>query len=290
MNIETLPNVGAEVTGVDVRTMSNAEFDQIRAAFNDRGLLFFRDQRLSEEDHIALAERFGTINVNRFFAAHPDYRQIALVTKEPEQTTNIGGGWHTDHSYDHEPALGSILVARELPPVGGDTAFVSMYTAYDALSSGLKKTLEGLCAVHSAKHIFGGAGYHARAKSIEGRIGNPDAAEAERSGAPRRHSPSAVGQESALREPRLHDSLRWLDRRRVQTVARLPVFSRLSRGACAAIQVAARLDRILGQPRDLALRAERLPRPPPSDAPDHHRRLPARRCRLKRRASGAVRR
>ena len=177
MNIETLPNVGAEVTGVDVRTMSNAEFEQIRAAFNERGLLFFRDQRLSEADHIALAERFGTINVNRFFAAHPDYRQIALVTKEPEQTTNIGGGWHTDHSYDHEPALGSILVARELPAVGGDTAFVSMYTAYDALSDGLKKTLEGLNAVHSAKHIFGGAGYHARAKSIEGRIGNPDAAE-----------------------------------------------------------------------------------------------------------------
>ena len=176
ININTFADVGAEVTGVDLRTMSDAEFAQIRAAFNARGLLFFRDQHLSEEEHIALATRFGKINVNRFFAAHPDYPQIALVTKEREQTTNVGGGWHTDHSYDHEPALGSILVARELPPVGGDTAFVSMYAAYDALSSGLKKTLEALNAVHSAKHVFGDTGYHARADAIEGRIGNPEAA------------------------------------------------------------------------------------------------------------------
>ncbi len=177
MNIETFQDVGAEVTGLDLRSMSDAEFERIRAAFNEHGLLFVRDQQLSEEDHIALAERFGSININRFFAAHPDYPQIALVSKEPEQKANIGGGWHTDHSYDHEPALGSILVARELPPVGGDTAFVSMYAAYDALSSGLKETLESLYAVHSAKHIFGAVGYHARAEAVGGRIGNSAAAE-----------------------------------------------------------------------------------------------------------------
>ncbi len=265
MNVETLPNVGAEVTGVDVRTMSDAEFDKIRAAFNDRGLLFFRDQHLSEEDHIALAERFGTINVNRFFAAHPDYRQIALVTKEPEQTTNIGGGWHTDHSYDHEPALGSILVARELPPVGGDTAFVSMYTAYDALSSGLKKTLE-----RSERGAFGQARlrwrrFQARAKSIEGRIGNPDAAD-ELSDPVHpvviRHPLS--GKKALYVNPGFTIRFDGWTGDESKPLARLPVFSRLSRARTCAIRVAARLDRILGQPRDLALRAERLPRPPPS--------------------------
>ncbi len=176
IHIEAFSDVGAEIAGIDLRTVGDREFEQIRGAFNEHGLLFFRDQKLSETDHIALAERFGRINVNRFFAAHQDYPQIALVAKEPEQTTNIGGGWHTDHSYDEEPALGSILVAKELPATGGDTEFVSMYAAYEALSSGLKKTLEGLHAVHSAKHVFGHAGYAAQADAVRGRIGNRDAA------------------------------------------------------------------------------------------------------------------
>ena len=80
---------------------------------------------------------------------------IAEVRKEPEQTRNIGGGWHTDHSYDEAPASGSMLYAREVPTTGGDTLFASMYAAYDALSDGLKATLEGLRAVHSSRHVFG---------------------------------------------------------------------------------------------------------------------------------------
>ena len=93
----------------------------------------------------------------RFFAAHPEHPQIALVTKAPEQRINIGGFWHTDHSYDVEPALGSILVARELPSSGGDTHFVSMYDAFEALPPRLRARLRRMNAVHSAKHIFGSA-------------------------------------------------------------------------------------------------------------------------------------
>ena len=176
IGVEIFPTVGAEISGVDLRTVSDAQFEAIRAVFNAQGLLFFRDQALDEHDHIKLAERFGRINVNRFFATLPAHPQIALVGKEPDQTANIGGGWHTDHSYDEEPALGSILVARELPAVGGDTAFVSMYAAYDALSPGLQHTLKGLRAVHSAKHVFGNAGYQARTGDTHGRIGNSAAA------------------------------------------------------------------------------------------------------------------
>lgn len=177
LNIRILDGVGAEITGVDLTHMDADTFAAVQAAFNEHGLVFFRDQSLTEDGHIAFAERFGQINVNRFFASHPDYLQIAMVAKEPDQTENIGGGWHTDHSYDHEPALGSILVARELPPSGGDTHFASMYAAYDALSPGLQKTLESLNAVHSAKHIFGGATDHIQSGEYGGRIGNAEATE-----------------------------------------------------------------------------------------------------------------
>ena len=87
-----------------------------------------------------------------------------------EPKPNIGGGWHTDHSYDQVPALGSILFAREVPPFGGDTLFASMSHAYEALSDGLKRTLEQLRAVHSSRHVFGAASRYA--KESGDRLGN----------------------------------------------------------------------------------------------------------------------
>ncbi|MEM9181138.1 MAG: TauD/TfdA family dioxygenase, partial [Pseudomonadota bacterium] len=155
MQIYSTDGLGAEITGVDIKNLTDQEFADVQAAFAEHGVIFFRDQETRETDHIAFAERFGDINVNRFFAAHPDYPQIALVAKEPDQKDNIGGGWHTDHSYDHEPALGSVLVARELPETGGDTMFASMYKAYETLSDEMKDRIDGLSALHSGKHIFG---------------------------------------------------------------------------------------------------------------------------------------
>jgi taurine dioxygenase len=98
---------------------------------------------------------------------------IAEVRKEPDQTRNIGGGWHTDHSYDEAPALGSMLYAREVPATGGDTLFASMYAAYDALSEGLKATLDGLSARHSSRHVFG-PGAMARRGDLTGRLRNAE--------------------------------------------------------------------------------------------------------------------
>ncbi len=149
---------GAEVLGVDIASPSNSDMEAIRAAYRGYGVIFFRDQKLTPEEHIAFARRWGDIDINKFFPANGQYPEIAEVRKEKEQKVNIGGGWHTDHSYDAEPAMGSILVARELPEEGGDTLFADMYKAYDALSDGLKKTLEGMRAVHSNAHVFGAAG------------------------------------------------------------------------------------------------------------------------------------
>ena len=179
MQISVLPGAGAEITGVDIRHLTPSEFDAIKGAYADHGVIFFREQSLTEADHIAFARRFGPININRFFLAHEHYPEIALVLKEKEQKTNIGGGWHTDHSYDTEPAMGSVLVARQLPDTGGDTWFASMYAAYDALDDATKEEISALRAVHSAKHIFGSASnnFYKANEDTDGRIGNPSAAD-----------------------------------------------------------------------------------------------------------------
>ncbi|MFN4185375.1 MAG: TauD/TfdA dioxygenase family protein [Hyphomonas sp.] len=179
MQITSLPGAGAEITGMDIRALTTPQFEAVRQAYADHGVIFFRDQTLSEDDHIAFARRFGPININRFFLAHERYPEIALVLKEKEQKTNIGGGWHTDHSYDAEPAMGSVLVARQLPDEGGDTWFASMYTAYDTLDAATKEEINALRAVHSAKHIFGSQtdNFYKANEDTGGRIGNTAAAD-----------------------------------------------------------------------------------------------------------------
>ena len=170
------PAVGAEIHGVDLTAeLSNAELAEIRDAFHRYGVVFFREQGLTPEQHIAFARRWGEINVNRFFKHVDGYPQIAEVRKEPDQKDNVGSQWHTDHSYDAAPAMGSMLLAKEVPEVGGDTLFASMHHAYEALSSGMKRMLEGLRAVHSSRHVFG-ADRYAKDTDVADRLGNPELA------------------------------------------------------------------------------------------------------------------
>ncbi len=151
---------GAEVLGVNLANLSNSDMEAVRQAYVDHGVIFFRDQTLTPEEHIAFAGRWGKIDINKFFPAKQKYPEIAEVRKEKTQKTNIGGGWHTDHSYDQVPAMGSILLARELPTEGGDTLFADMYAAYEGLSDGLKDTLSRMKAVHSNAAAFGAGGYY----------------------------------------------------------------------------------------------------------------------------------
>ena len=168
-------SIGAEIHGVNLSTdLSDAVFSEIRQTFIDHGLIFFRNQELTPDDHLRFAKRWGEININRFFAKVEGYEQIAEVKKDPDQEINIGGAWHTDHSYDQIPAMGSILLAKETPKKGGDTLFANMYKAYESLSYGLKETLESMNACHSSRHVFGAhTGY---AEASNQRIGNPELA------------------------------------------------------------------------------------------------------------------
>lgn len=165
--------IGAEIFGAEVS--DPAQDGDLLAAFAAHGVIAIRDQDITLDQLTAFARRIGVINVNRFFAAVPDYPEVALVVKEPDHKTVIGERWHTDHSYDRVPAMCSILHAIETPEIGGDTVFASMYASFDALSEGLKDMLRSMKALHSSQHIFGPARKDAEVRDT-GRIGNVDLA------------------------------------------------------------------------------------------------------------------
>ena len=172
------PALGAVIGGIDIaRGISTEQFDELRQAYVDFGVVFLRDQDITPEQHIGFAERWGKININRFFQPVETHPLIAEVRKEADQKKNIGATWHTDHSYDQVPAMGSILYAREVPSVGGDTLFASMYAAYDTLSDGLKQMLATMNAEHSSRHAFGDVAYEEiDMEDLGGRLGNTAAA------------------------------------------------------------------------------------------------------------------
>ena len=156
------PKCGVEITGVSLAHCSDAEMGKIKQAIYDHGVAVFREQELSPEQHIAFARRWGGIDINNYFPLEDEYPEIAIVRKKADQVTNIGGAWHTDHSYDQIPAMGSILVARVLPPTGGDTLFAHMGAANDSLPDDLKTQIEGLEAWHTADHVYQEGGIYAQ--------------------------------------------------------------------------------------------------------------------------------
>lgn len=156
------PKCGVEVSGIQLAQASDADIEAIKNVIYEHGVAVFRDQEFSQEDHIAFAKRWGGIDINNYFPLQDEHPEIAIVRKRADQETNIGGGWHTDHSYDQIPAMGSILVARVLPPSGGDTLFAHMGAAYDALDDDLKQQLEGMKAFHTADHIYSPEGAYAQ--------------------------------------------------------------------------------------------------------------------------------
>ncbi len=160
--------LGAIVEGVDLsREFDNATASDIHQALLDHCVIFFRDQRLTPERHLALGRRFGTLNVHEFVEAMPGHPEILVVAKYEDDTKNFGGGWHSDVTYLDEPALGSILYGLDVPAYGGDTMFANQYLAYETLSEGMRKMLDGLTAVHSAAHIYGLGARHDYARFDE---------------------------------------------------------------------------------------------------------------------------
>jgi taurine dioxygenase len=155
--------LGAEISGVDLsEDLPDATIAAIRKALVEHQVIFFRDQALTPERQVAFGARFGPLNIHPFVAGMAGHPEIMEVVKEPADRVNFGGGWHSDMSFLECPAIGSILYAVETPEFGGDTLFSSQAAAFDALSPGLKATLEGLNAVHSAAREYSAQGHSAQ--------------------------------------------------------------------------------------------------------------------------------
>jgi taurine dioxygenase len=147
-------SLGAEVFGVDLALpLSEATAQDICRAFVEHLVLFFRDQRLSPEQHLAFSRLFGPLCRMPYVKPIAEYPDIIAVLKEADERniSTFGNAWHSDFTFLEEPPLGSILYAREVPSHGGDTLFANMYEAYAALSPGLKRMLAGLRAMHSGR-------------------------------------------------------------------------------------------------------------------------------------------
>ena len=143
--------IGAEVFGVDLAEPQGEDtIREIRAALLEHVVIFFRDQELAPQQLLALAERFGEPAEYPFIKGLPECPLVLPVVKEPHERTNFGGIWHSDTAYLERPALGTLLYALETPPAGGDTLFANMYLAYETLSEGMRRLLEGLRGVNVA--------------------------------------------------------------------------------------------------------------------------------------------
>jgi len=143
--------LGAEISGLDLaRPLTDDAILALRRAWLDHLVVFFRDQDLSPAQFLALGRRFGEVIEYPFVKGLPDYPEIIPVLKLEHERVNFGGVWHSDTAYLDVPPMASMLLAREIPPHGGDTLFANMYLAYETLSDGLKAMLEGLAAINSS--------------------------------------------------------------------------------------------------------------------------------------------
>ena len=143
--------LGAEISGVDLAAdLDDATVAEIRAAWLQHLVVFFRDQHLTPERFLVFARRIGTPVEYPFVKGIEGYPEIISVSKLPHETVNFGGIWHSDTVYLECPPMATLLLAREVPPRGGDTMWANMYAAYEALSPGLRQLLDGLRAVNSS--------------------------------------------------------------------------------------------------------------------------------------------
>ena len=143
--------LGADITGIDLAAgLDDATVAALRKALLDHLVIFVRDQSLTPAQFSAFARRFGEPIAYPLVKGLDDYPEIIAVAKLEHERVNFGGVWHSDTTYLEQPPMGSLLLARELPPYGGDTLFANQYLAYETLSPGMRRFLDGAKGVSSS--------------------------------------------------------------------------------------------------------------------------------------------
>ena len=146
------PVLGAEVTGLDwSRPLGDDELDAVHKALLDHHVLVLRGARLTPEEHVALGERLGEVEVHAFFPnLGPGQERVSVLDSEDGTQASM---WHTDETFLERPPMGTLLHAQVIPPFGGDTCWTNMAAAYEALSPAMKRYLEGMTAEHGLSRI-----------------------------------------------------------------------------------------------------------------------------------------
>lgn len=147
--------LGAEIAGVQLGNLSEAEFAEIHEAFLDHQVIFFRDQEITRDQHKAFGRRFGFLHVHPFLQplkneGHPEFVVLESDAKHPF----VAEAWHSDVTFQDTPPLGSVLRCVAAPEFGGDTMWANMYAAYEALSDTMQHLLSGLTAIHDTSRTF----------------------------------------------------------------------------------------------------------------------------------------
>jgi taurine dioxygenase len=148
------PTIGAEINGISLaEPLDDETFDEVHRALLEYKVIFFRDQDITPEQHVAFARRFGALETHPFVPHRNGYPEVMVL----EKSDKIGGYenvWHSDVTWRLEPSLGSVLLAREVPDIGGDTLFCDMYAAYEGLPEKIRTRIDGLRAVHDFVRTF----------------------------------------------------------------------------------------------------------------------------------------
>ena len=158
--------LGAEIRNLDLRNLSDSEFDSIHDAWLNHLVVLLRAQQLTDEDLIRFSRRLGNLDWapvqetgRRFVEGHPEIYVVSNVIENGVPIGSLGAGeavWHTDMSYLETPPKASLLYALEVPRAGGNTYFCNMYIAYEHLPASLKRRASGLQVKHDGTYNSGG--------------------------------------------------------------------------------------------------------------------------------------
>ena len=142
--------LGAEIKGIDLTDTSDKNFKKINNLLLEHKVIFFRDQPLTSKQHIALAEKFGPLEIHAYVKGLKDHPEIVRIIKAEDEKNQWGENWHSDVSYNFKPTKAVILKSVKIPPVGGDTCFSNMELAWETLDEKMKEKIKDKKAIHSS--------------------------------------------------------------------------------------------------------------------------------------------